>query len=375
VLRSHADMDRPIEGFPARYWHVLDDGRVQCDVCPRYCRLHDGQRGLCFVRARQGGAVVLTTYGRSSGFCIDPIEKKPLNHFLPGTPVLSFGTAGCNLTCKFCQNWDISKAREFDRLQDFASPEAIAEAAVARGCRSVAFTYNDPVIFLEYAVDVAQACRERGIRTVAVSAGYIAPEPRVEFFRHMDAANIDLKGFTDGFYKSLCTGRLAAVLETLEYLKRETAVWFEITTLLIPGANDSPQEIEAESRWVMDRLGPDVPLHFTAFHPDWKMMDTPPTPPATLRMARRIAIEAGVRHVYTGNIHDPAGQTTYCHGCGAAMIGRDGYDITAWHVSADGGCLACGTRCPGVFDAGPGRWGRRRRPVTLGAGEATSPRA
>jgi len=368
-------MDRPIEGFPARYWHVLDDGRVQCDVCPRYCRLHDGQRGLCFVRARQGGAVVLTTYGRSSGFCIDPIEKKPLNHFLPGTPVLSFGTAGCNLTCKFCQNWDISKAREFDRLQDFASPEAIAEAAVARGCRSVAFTYNDPVIFLEYAVDVAQACRERGIRTVAVSAGYIAPEPRVEFFRHMDAANIDLKGFTDGFYKSLCAGRLAAVLETLEYLKRETAVWFEITTLLIPGANDSPQEIEAESRWVMDRLGPDVPLHFTAFHPDWKMMDTPPTPPATLRMARRIAIEAGVRHVYTGNIHDPAGQTTYCHGCGAAMIGRDGYDITAWHVSADGGCLACGTRCPGVFDAGPGRWGRRRRPVTLGAGEATSPRA
>jgi len=375
VLRSHADMDRPIEGFPARYWHVLDDGRVQCDVCPRYCRLHDGQRGLCFVRARQGGAVVLTTYGRSSGFCIDPIEKKPLNHFLPGTPVLSFGTAGCNLTCKFCQNWDISKAREFDRLQDFAAPEAIAAAAVARGCRSVAFTYNDPVIFLEYAVDVAQACRERGIRTVAVSAGYIAPEPRVEFFRHMDAANIDLKGFTDGFYKSLCTGRLAAVLETLEYLKRETAVWFEITTLLIPGANDSPQEIEAESRWVMDRLGPDVPLHFTAFHPDWKMMDTPPTPPATLRMARRIAIEAGVRHVYTGNIHDPAGQTTYCHGCGAAMIGRDGYDITAWHVSADGGCLACGTRCPGVFDAGPGRWGRRRRPVTLGAGEATSPRA
>ena len=375
MLRSHADMDRPIEGFPARYWHVLDDGRVQCDVCPRYCRLHDGQRGLCFVRARQGGAVVLTTYGRSSGFCIDPIEKKPLNHFLPGTPVLSFGTAGCNLTCKFCQNWDISKAREFDRLQDFASPEAIAEAAVARGCRSVAFTYNDPVIFLEYAVDVAQACRERGIRTVAVSAGYIAPEPRVEFFRHMDAANIDLKGFTDGFYKSLCTGRLAAVLETLEYLKRETAVWFEITTLLIPGANDSPQEIEAESRWVMDRLGPDVPLHFTAFHPDWKMMDTPPTPPATLRMARRIAIEAGVRHVYTGNIHDPAGQTTYCHGCGAAMIGRDGYDITAWRVSADGGCLACGTRCPGVFDAGPGRWGRRRRPVTLGAGEATSPRA
>jgi pyruvate formate lyase activating enzyme len=358
-------MDQTIEGLPGRYWHILDDGRIQCDVCPRYCKLHDGQRGLCFVRARQGDRIVLTTYGRSSGFCIDPIEKKPLNHFLPGTPVLSFGTAGCNLTCKFCQNWDISKAREFDRLQDLASPEAIAEAAVESGCRSVAFTYNDPVIFLEYAVDVAQVCRERGIRTVAVSAGYIAPEPRVEFFRNMDAANIDLKGFTDGFYRNLCTGRLAPVLETLEYLKHEKNCWFEITTLLIPGENDSPQEIEAESRWVMDRLGPDVPLHFTAFHPDWKMTDTPPTPPQTLRMARRIASEAGIRYVYTGNIHDPASQTTYCHRCRAALIGRDWYDLTAWNLSADGRCAECGTRCHGVFEAAPGRWGRRRRPIRL----------
>src|SRR5262245_47479537 len=237
-------MDQPVRGgFPGRYWHRLEDGRIQCDVCPRFCRLHDGQRGLCFVRGRSGDEVVLTTYGRSSGFCIDPIEKKPLNHFLPGTPVLSFGTAGCNLTCKFCQNWDISKAREFDRLQDVASPEAIAGAAVARNCRSVAFTYNDPVIFLEYAVDVAAACRARGIRTVAVSAGYICAEPRAEFFRHMDAANIDLKGFTEGFYKNLCTGHLQPVLDTLTYLKHETGVWFEITTLLIPGENDAPAEI------------------------------------------------------------------------------------------------------------------------------------
>jgi pyruvate formate lyase activating enzyme len=258
-----------IEGVPGRYWHRLEDGRVQCDLCPRYCKLHEGQRGLCFVRARQNDQILLTTYGRSSGFCIDPIEKKPLNHFLPGTPVLSFGTAGCNLTCKFCQNWDISKARALDRVQDRASPEAIAQAAVRSGCRSVAFTYNDPVIFLEYAVDVAQACRARGIKTVAVSAGYIAPEPRIEFFRHMDAANIDLKGFTDGFYKTLCSSKLDPVLETLEYLEHETDVWFEITTLLIPGENDTPEEIEAESRWVMEHLGPDVPLHFTAFHPDW----------------------------------------------------------------------------------------------------------
>ena len=317
-------MDQPVrQGVPGRYWHRLDDGRIQCNVCPRFCKLHDGQRGLCFVRGRSGDAIVLTTYGRSSGFCIDPIEKKPLNHFLPGTPVLSFGTAGCNLTCKFCQNWDISKAREFDRLQDAASPAAIAAAAATSGCRSVAFTYNDPVIFLEYAVDVAQACRERGIKSVAVSAGYICAEPRVEFFRHMDAANIDLKGFTEGFYRNLCSGQLGAVLDTLAYLKHETDVWFEITTLLIPGENDTPAEVEALSRWVMDNLGADVPLHFTAFHPDWKMRDKPPTPPATLYMARRIAREAGLRYVYTGNIHDPAGQTTYCHVCEAPLIGRD----------------------------------------------------
>src|ERR671923_1454904 len=299
----HTDAE-PLAGVPARYWHRLEDGRIQCDVCPRMCRLHEGQRGLCFVRARAGDQVVLTSYGRSSGFCLDPIEKKPLYHFLPGTPVLSFGTAGCNLACKFCQNWSISKSREIDTLADQATPEAIARAARRLGCRSVAFTYNDPVIFLEYAVDAAAACRARGIKTVAVSAGYICPEPRIEFFRHMDAANIDLKGFTEGFYKNLCSARLHPVLDTLEYLKHETEVWFEITTLLIPGENDSAAEIEALSRWVMDRLGPDVPLHFTAFHPDWKMMDRPPTPPATLHQARKIAIKNGLRYVYTGNVHD-----------------------------------------------------------------------
>ena len=350
---------------PARYWHKLDDGRIQCDLCPRDCALREGQRGLCFVRQRVGEEMVLTTYGRSSGFCIDPIEKKPLNHFLPGTPVLSFGTAGCNLTCKFCQNWDISKARELDRLQDAASPAAIAAAAARSGARSVAFTYNDPVIFLEYAVDVAAACRERGIRTVAVSAGYICAEPRRELFRHMDAANIDLKGFTEWFYRNLCSGRLAPVLETLEYLTHETDVWLEITTLLIPGENDSAAEVEALSAWVMEHLGPDVPLHFTAFHPDWKMRDTPPTPPATLRRARQIGRAAGLRHVYTGNIHDPAGQTTYCHNCGAALIGRDWYDLGVWRLTADGCCRACGTRCPGVFEAAPGHWGRRRQPVMV----------
>ena len=349
---------------PGRYWHHLDDGRIQCDVCPRYCKLHEGQRGLCFVRMRQADQMVLATYGRSSGFCVDPIEKKPLNHFLPGTSVLSFGTAGCNLTCKFCQNWDISKARAFDRLQDAASPAAIADAAVASGCRSVAFTYNDPVIFLEYAIDVAQACRERGVKTVAVSAGYICDEPRAEFFRHMDAANIDLKGFTESFYRNLCSARLAPVLETLEYLAKATDVWFEITTLLIPGENDQPNEIEALSRWVMEHLGPHVPLHFTAFHPDWKMLDKPHTPASTLRMAREIAARVGIRYVFTGNVRDPEGQSTYCHRCKASLIGRDWYDLTHWRLTPDNRC-SCGARCAGVFEHQPGNWGNKRRSMQI----------
>ncbi|MCS6914905.1 MAG: AmmeMemoRadiSam system radical SAM enzyme [Myxococcales bacterium] len=355
----------PQERFPARYFHLLPDGRIQCDLCPRYCKLRDGQRGMCFVRARAGDTMVLTTYGRSSGYCVDPIEKKPLNHFLPGTAVLSFGTAGCNLACKFCQNWDISKSRQVDTLADAASPERIAEAAVALGCRSVAFTYNDPVIFLEYAVDVAQACHARGIRTVAVTAGYICPEPRLEFYRHMDAANVDLKGFSERFYRDLTGGHLQPVLDTLVYLRHETNVWFEITTLLIPGENDSPQELEALSAWVADRLGPDVPLHFTAFHPDYRMLDHPPTPPETLTRARHIARAHGLRYVYTGNVHDEEGGSTYCHHCGATLIGRDWYRLTAWGLDARGHCLRCGTPCPGVFDGPPGRWGPRRLPVRL----------
>ncbi len=355
----------PVEGVPGRYWHRLPDGRIQCDLCPRFCRLHEGQRGLCFVRARSGERIVLTTYGRSSGFCIDPIEKKPLFHFLPGTPVLSFGTAGCNLACRFCQNWDISKAREFDRLQDRAMPGDIAEAAVRTGCRSVAYTYNDPVIFLEYAVDTAKACRERGIRNVAVTAGYICDEPRREFFAHMDAANVDLKAFTEEFYHRICGGHLRPVLETLEYIHRETRCWLEITTLLIPGHNDSDAEIGRLAEWVADRLGPDVPLHFTAFHPDWKMLDVPPTPPATLRRARDIARRAGLRYVYVGNVHDEEAESTFCPGCGAKLVGRDWYRLTTWNLDAEGCCRSCGHPIPGVFEAGPGRWGPRRAMVRM----------
>jgi len=356
----------PATIVPTRYWHRTDDGRVQCDVCPRHCRLHEGQRGLCFVRGCLNGAVVLATYGRSSGFCVDPIEKKPLNHFLPGTSVLSFGTAGCNLACKFCQNWDISKSREIDTLADAASPEEIARRAEELGCRSVAFTYNDPVIFMEYAIDVAKACRDRGIRTVAVTAGYIDPEPRAELFGHLDAANIDLKAFTDDFYRNVCAGGLAPVLDTLEYVRQDTSVWLEITTLLIPGFNDSDREIRALSDWIVKRLGPDVPLHFTAFHPDWKMRDVPATPVSTVRRARRIALGEGIRYVYTGNVHDLEGGTTLCHGCGAQIIERDGYDIRYWGLDDEGRCAACRTPCAGVFEPRPGHWGSRRQAIRFG---------
>jgi len=350
---------------PTRYWHKLDDGRIQCDVCPRYCALHEGQRGFCFVRACQDDQIVLTTYGRSSGYCIDPIEKKPLNHFLPGTPILSFGTAGCNLGCKFCQNWDISKSRDVDTLADSASPTRIAQAARQLGCNSIAFTYNDPVIFLEYAIDVAAACHEVGIKTVAVTAGEICPEPREEFFRHMDAANVDLKAFSERFYREICLSHLQPVLETLIYLKHETDVWLEVTTLLIPGENDSNAELHELTRWVVEKLGPDVPIHFSAFHPDFRMLNKPRTPPQTLSRARQIALRNGVRHAYTGNVHDAEGGSTRCHQCGNIVIGRDWYVLGEWNLTNRGQCTFCGTQCAGVFDGPPGTWGSRRQPVRL----------
>jgi len=359
-------LDSPVSDTVAtEYWHRLDDARIQCDLCPRACKLREGQRGLCFVRAREGDAVVLKTYGRSSGFCVDPIEKKPLNHFLPGTPVLSFGTAGCNLACKFCQNWDMSKSREMDTLADRAQPEALAHAARQLGCRSIAFTYNDPVIFMEYAIDAADACREAGVRSVAVTAGYICEAPREVFFRHMDAANVDLKAFSERFYYKLTGAHLEPVLDTLRYLKHETDVWLEITTLLIPGENDSDAELEALTQWVAGELGNDVPLHFTAFHPDWKMRDVAHTPAETLTRARAIGTANGLRYVYTGNVHDRAGGTTYCHHCNAPLVVRDWYVLHAWNLDARARCLACGTACAGVFDGAPGDWGARRLPVSL----------
>jgi len=307
--------------------------------------------------------MVLTTYGRSSGFCVDPIEKKPLNHFLPGSSVLSFGTAGCNLGCRFCQNWDISKAREWDKLADAASPEEIARAARRLGCRSVAFTYNDPVIFAEYAIDVAQACHEHGINAVAVTAGYITADARPEFYQHMDAANVDLKAFSEEFYHRLCFASLAPVLETLKFL-RETGVWFEVTTLLIPGENDSDAEIHKAAEWFAENLGPNVPWHFTAFHPDFKMLEKPRTPQKTLTRAREIAQSKGLHYVYTGNVHDSSGGSTWCPCCGKLLIERDWYELGEWNL-VNNRCAFCGFEIAGRFEERPGSWGARRRPVQL----------
>ncbi|MDO9280936.1 MAG: AmmeMemoRadiSam system radical SAM enzyme [Methylotenera sp.] len=351
--------------YLARYWHMLEDGRMQCDLCPRDCKLHEGQRGACFVRMRQNDQMILTTYGRSSGFCIDPIEKKPLNHFYPGSSVLSFGTAGCNLACKFCQNWDISKSKDMDKMMDQATPEDIAIAAEKHGCNSVAFTYNDPVIFAEYAMDVADACHARGIKTVAVTAGYMHDQARRDFYAKIDAANVDLKAFTDDFYFKLTGAHLQPVLDTLRYLRHETDVWFEITTLLIPGKNDSDEEITAMCQWIKKELGIDVPLHFSAFHPDYKMPDIPATPPASLTRARNIAIKQGLQYVYTGNVHNQEGDTTFCPNCHAPLIVRDWYQINHYHLTQDGSCPNCATHIAGCFTTQAGNFGRKRIPIAI----------
>jgi AmmeMemoRadiSam system radical SAM enzyme/AmmeMemoRadiSam system protein B/AmmeMemoRadiSam system protein A len=347
------------------WWHEVEGaGRIHCDLCPRDCTLKPGDHGFCFVRENRGGEMVLSTYGRSTGFCVDPIEKKPLNHFYPGTAVLSFGTAGCNLGCKFCQNWDISKSREIERLSEVATPESIAEAARQLGCHSVAFTYNDPVIWAEYAIDTARACHAVGVRTVAVTAGYITELARGPFYEVMDAANVDLKGFTEDFYQHLTLSHLQPVLDTLAWLKHETDVWFEITNLIIPQANDSLDEIRQMCDWVLEHVGDEVPIHFTAFHPDFRLRDRPPTPHETLLVAYEAARKAGLKYVYVGNVNDVAHQSTYCPHCSKLLIQRDWHLLGVYQMRGDR-CGHCGGSIAGHFDAAPGTWGRRRLPVRI----------
>lgn len=356
------------------WWHDEPEaGRIACDLCPRACRLKPGDRGFCFVRRNDEGLMVLDTYGKSTGFCVDPIEKKPLNHFYPGTSVLSFGTAGCNLGCKFCQNWDISKSREVARLSDLAGPEAIADAATRLGCRSVAFTYNDPVIWAEYAIDVAGACRERGLKAIAVTAGYITEAARGAFYRPMDAANVDLKGFTEEFYAKYTLSHLAPVLGTLEWLAKETDVWFEITNLIIPRANDDPDDIRRMCAWIVEHCGPNVPVHFTAFHPDFRLTDRPSTPREILVVAHEIARSEGIRFAYIGNVRDRTHQNTYCPSCRQLLIERDWHDLGTYALDGDR-CPRCNERIPGRFGESAGNWGRRRLPVQIAGPQGTTSR-
>jgi pyruvate formate lyase activating enzyme len=335
-----------------------------CDLCPRHCALKPGDRGFCFVRENRDGKVVSTTYGRSTGFCIDPIEKKPLNQFYPGTAVLSFGTPGCNLGCTFCQNWTMSRSKDVEAACEKAEPQAVADAAKKHGCRSVAFTYNDPIIWAEYAIDTARACHAVGVKTVAVTSGYITAAARADFFEQMDAANVDLKGFSEEFYRTYCAGHLQPVLDTLLWLAHDKRTWVEITNLIIPGANDSPEEIQRMCEWIAKELGPDVPLHFSAFHPDFKLNDRGPTPPATLRAAYDLARAAGLRYVYTGNVFDPEHQHTYCPGCGRAVIRREGYAIGGFELHG-GRCGHCQTPVAGRFDGQVGTWSGKRLPVKI----------
>ena len=349
------------------WWQQSEDGqRVLCGICPRACSLGPDDRGFCFVRQNRRGQMVSTTYGRSTGFCVDPIEKKPLNQFYPGTAVLSFGTAGCNLGCKFCQNWTMSHSRDVDASCEVADPETIARAAQKLGCRSVAFTYNDPIVFAEYAIDTARACHDLGVKTVAVTSGYITPAARSAVFQHIDAANVDLKGFSEEFYRELTGGHLEPVLDTLRWLVHETGVWLEITNLIIPQANDSPDELEEMCRWIAAELGPEVPIHFSAFHPDFKLTDRQATPLRTLRLACQLAQHAGLRYAYTGNVSDREHQSTYCPGCGRVVIERDGYVLGVFDVR-QGRCRHCQTPIAGRFDAAPGELCGRRLPVRIAA--------
>ena len=284
----------------ARYWHLRDDGLIECDLCPRHCRIADGKYGICRVRQRQGDKLIAASYGLICGLAVDPIEKKPLYHFLPGSSVLSFGTVGCNLTCTFCQNFHLSRANRIEGTR--TTPEEIAEAAIAHTCASVAFTYNEPIVFLEFAVNTAKVCHERGLKSVAVTNGWMEPEPRKEFYAHMDAANVDLKAFTNQFYQELCGATLQPVLDTLVYIRHETNVHLEVTTLLIPGRNDSPAEIDAMTKWAVSNLGPDVPWHFSAYRPTLQWSEAPPTPLESLLQAKSIAEHNGLRRVHLGNV-------------------------------------------------------------------------
>lgn len=333
----------------ANWWEPAEKNKILCTLCPRYCKIGEGQPGFCYIRQNHGGKLYTLGYGNPTGFAIDPIEKKPLNHFHPGSSILSFGTAGCNLGCKFCQNWSISKAKLDDSNSLSASPEDVVKLAKQYKAPSIAYTYNDPTIFGEYVIDISKIAREEKINSVMVTAGYIDKKARKDVYKYIDAANVDLKGFTERFYNKVTFSSLKDVLDTLVWLKNETGIWFEITTLLIPGENDSTEEIQNECDWILNNLGDSVPLHFTAFHPDFKMRNINHTPKSTLKTAREIALKSGIKFCYVGNIHNSEGQTTYCPNCKTALIKRDWHSVYSNEI-ADGKCYKCNQVIPGVFN-------------------------
>jgi len=331
----------------AMWWESDPDGRAHCYLCPRHCRIGAGQSGFCFIRVNHNGKLYSLGYASPAALQVDPIEKKPLNHFLPGTRVFSMGTAGCNMGCFFCQNWDISKSHHDQARSRHVPPEQVPELARQHGCDSIAFTYNEPTIWGEYIIDICKAARPYGLKTVMVTNGYITYDAFHDIYDHIDAANVDLKAFTENFYGKITLTHLQPVLDMLLWLKKETCVWFELTNLMIPTLNDDPAETRKLADWIVENLGPDVPLHFTAFHPDFKLQDKPPTPPETLHRARRIALDAGLHFVYEGNIFSEAANTS-CPACRELLIRRSWHDVLQNNLRA-GNCPRCRSSIPGVW--------------------------
>ena len=333
----------------ARWWEILPDGKVHCYLCPRHCHIGEGQSGFCFIRAPRGGKLYNLGYAHPAAIQVDPIEKKPLNHFLPGTTILSLGAAGCNMGCFFCQNWDISKSKADQVHSSYLEPETVVLAAIEHQCPSIAFTYNEPTIWGEYVIDTSRIAHAYGLKTVMVTNGYITREALFDVYEHVDAANVDLKAYTEDFYAKLTLSHLQPVLDTLKTLRHETNVWIEITNLIIPSLNDSQEETKELCGWMLENLGDDVPLHFTAFHPDFKLRNKPGTPPETLHRARQLARERGLKYVYEGNILS-GGADTMCPGCGRVLISRSWHRVSEVRVQPDGTCQHCGARISGHFE-------------------------
>ncbi|MBM3333133.1 AmmeMemoRadiSam system radical SAM enzyme [Candidatus Sumerlaeota bacterium] len=332
---------------PARHWEKRENKRILCTLCPRQCEVADLERGGCGVRENRGGEYFTLVYNRPCSFAVDPIEKKPLFHFLPGTTAYSTATAGCNIWCRFCQNWTISQKRPEQVRAQYTTPEQMVSYCKGENSPTIAFTYNEPVVFYEWACDVAKAAKERGVRSVIISNGYIEKKPLRELCQVLSAVKIDLKAFTEKFYAEICDGKLKPVLDTLVELK-SIGIWFEIVVLIIPTLNDSEKECREMCKWIVANLGPDVPVHFSCFHPMYMLNNLPSTSPRVVERNRKTAMEAGIRYSYVGNAPGLTGENTFCHNCHKQIIDRYGYSVRS-RVGADGKCPNCATKIPGVW--------------------------